>query len=80
MFRCPVVPVSLDPSSLLLSFIAGSIGVVLLIYGRKQARIPQLVAGVLFMVYPYFTPSAAWMLAVGAALGAGLWWAIRLGW
>jgi hypothetical protein len=53
---------------------------VLFIYGKKQARIPYLAGGLLFMVYPYFAPSASWMLAIGAALGVGLWWAIRLGW
>jgi hypothetical protein len=49
-------------------------------YGKKQARIPHLVWGVLFIVYPYLVPSASWMLAIGAGLGVGLWWVIRLGW
>jgi hypothetical protein len=69
-----------DPWSLLLSFLAGSIGLVLFVYGKKQVRLPQLVGGLLFMVYPYFAPSVPWMLAIGAALGLGLWWVIRLGW
>ena len=71
---------SFDPWSILLSFTAGSIGLVLFIYGKKQARLPLIVGGLLFMVYPYFAASVAWMLAIGAALGLGLWWAIRLGW
>jgi hypothetical protein len=71
---------SFDPWSILLSFTAGSIGLVLLMYGKKQARIPHLVWGVLFIVYPYLVPSASWMLAIGAGLGVGLWWVIRLGW
>ena len=71
---------SLEPNSFFLSFVLGFVGLGLLIYGRKQARVPHLVAGALFMVYPYFTPTVTSMLAVGAVLGAGLWWAIWMGW
>lgn len=69
-----------DPWSILLSFAAGSIGLVLFVYGRKHARIPHLVGGLALMVYPYFAPSVSWMLGIGVALGLGLWWVIRLGW
>jgi hypothetical protein len=71
---------SFSPSLLFLSLVAGTIGLALLAYGKKQARLPHVVVGVLFMVYPYFTPTAVSMLVVGALLGAGLWWVIRLGW
>ena len=69
-----------DPWSILLSFAAGSVGLVLFLYGRKHVRMPHLIGGLLFMVYPYFAPSAVWMLGIGVVLGAGLWWAVRLGW
>jgi len=69
-----------DPNAFLLSFVLGFVGLGLLIYGKKQSRMPQLVAGLLFMVYPYFTPDVTSMLIVGAVLGAGLWMAIRMGW
>ena len=39
----------------------------------------MIVAGLLFMVYPYFTSSVTTMLAVGVALGLGLYAAIRAG-
>ena len=71
---------SLDPTWLFLSLIPGGIGFVLFRYGKKQGRWPQLVAGVAFIVYPYFTPTIASMIAVGAALGAALWLAVRTGW
>ena len=71
---------SLDPIWLFLSLIPGGIGFVLLVYGKKQLRWPQMVAGLAFMVYPYFTPTVMSMVAVGALLGALLWMAIRLGW
>lgn len=71
---------SFDPSPLFLSLVIGGIGFVLFVYGKKQGRWPQLVAGVLFMIYPYFTPSISTMLAVGAVFGIVLWWALRRGW
>jgi hypothetical protein len=72
--------VSIDPTWLFLSLIPGGIGFVLFVYGRKQQRWPQLLAGILFMIYPYFTPSLLTMLLVGVALGTGLWVAVQGGW
>jgi len=72
--------VSIDPTWLFLSLIPGGIGFVLFVYGRKQQRWPQLLAGILFMVYPYFTPGILPMLFVGVALGIGLWVAVQGGW
>ena len=71
---------SLDPAWLLLSMIPSGIGFVLFVYGKKQQRWPQLIAGLVFMVYPYFTPTTPTLLGVGGLLGAGLWAAVRMGW
>ena len=70
----------IDPTWLFLSLIPGGIGFVLFVYGRKQERWPQLLAGLVFMVYPYFTPNILVMVLVGVALGAGLWVAVQGGW
>jgi branched-subunit amino acid transport protein len=72
--------VNFDPTWLFLSMIPSGIGFVLFAYGKKQQRWPQLLAGILFMVYPYFTPSLLTMLLVGVALGTGLWVAVQGGW
>ena len=69
-----------DPTWLFLSLIPSGLGFVLFTYGRKQERWPQLVAGLIFMVYPYFTDSLAALVGVGATLGAALWVAVRSGW
>jgi hypothetical protein len=71
---------TLDPTWLFLSLIPGGIGFVLFVYGRKRERYPQLVAGLAFMAYPYFTPGVPALLAVGVLIGAVLWTAVRLGW
>ena len=70
---------NLDPTWIFLSLIPGGIGFVLFVYGKKQQRWPHLVAGLAMMGYPYFTPTATSMTAVGVAIGAALWWAVRLG-
>jgi hypothetical protein len=71
---------SFDPTWLFLSLIPGGIGFVLFVYGKKQERWPHLVAGVLMMAYPYFTPTALSLFSVGAVICAALWYVVRLGW
>ena len=69
-----------DPTWLFLSLIPSGIGFVLFVYGKKQGRWPHMLAGLLFSIYPYFTPSILSMAVIGIALGAGLWVAVRGGW
>ena len=71
---------NLDAGWIVASLIVSSIGFVLLRYGRKQARLPQIVVGVAMLVYPYFVPNVVAMLIVAGVLCAGLWLAVRLGW
>jgi hypothetical protein len=67
-------------NELLASLLVSSIGFVLFVYGRKLARAPQLIAGVVLMVFPYFVSSALVTLIVGAGLLAALGIVVRLGW
>jgi hypothetical protein len=69
---------SLDPTLMLLSLIPGGIGFVLLVYGKKQGRWPHMVAGLAFMAYPYVASTVTLLIAIGAFIGAALWYAIRL--
>jgi hypothetical protein len=71
---------SFDPTWLFLSLIPSGAGLVLFVYGRKQQRWPQLVAGLALMVYPYFTATTTPLVGVGVLICLGCWWAIRLGW
>ena len=69
-----------DPTWLFVSLILGGIGFVLFVYGKKQGRWPHLAAGLLVIVYPYFTPGLVSLVATGAAIVFVLWYAVRLGW
>ena len=71
---------SIDPVWLIASLIPSGIGFVLFVYGKKQQQWPHLVAGLLFLVYPYFTASLGALVGVGLALGGALWMVRRLGW
>ena len=71
---------NIDPSWLFLSLIPSGIGFVLIVYGKKQGRWPHLVAGLLLSVYPYVAPTLLALVAIGLAIGFGLWYAVRMGW
>jgi hypothetical protein len=70
---------SFDPGSLLLSVVLGGVGLGLFVYGKKEGRIPHLLAGVAYMAYPYFVDSLMASLAIAAAIGLGRWLAVRQG-
>ena len=69
-----------DPLWLFLSLIPSGIGFVLFIYGKKQGRWPQLVGGLAFLAYPYFTGSIVMLVAIGVAIGAVVYWLVWAGW
>lgn len=68
-----------DPTLLILSIFPSSVGFVLFMYGKKEQRWPQLAAGILMMVYPYFTNTVTSMLVTGTVITAALWYVVRLG-
>ena len=71
---------TLDPVWLFVSLFPSGIGFVMFVYGKKQERWPYLVAGLVLMVYPYFTTSLAALIGVGALICGALWYAVRAGW
>jgi hypothetical protein len=68
-----------DQTSLLLSLVFSGAGFVLFVYGKKQQRWPQLVAGLAMMVYPYFATSATALLVGSGVIAGCLWYALKLG-
>jgi hypothetical protein len=69
----------LTAGSLFASLVVSGVGLVLTSYGKKLARPPQLIAGLVMMIYPYFVPRVAPMLIVAGGLLAAMWLAIRRG-
>ncbi|HLK93806.1 MAG TPA: amino acid transport protein [Polyangia bacterium] len=70
----------LTPGWIVASLIISSIGFILLHYGRKMARLPQVIVGLAMLIYPYFVPGVLANVLVAAGLLAVLWLAVRLGW
>lgn len=68
-----------DPNAMLLALLVGSIGFVCFVYGKRQGRFPHMLAGAALIVYPYFVSNVIASAAIGAALLALLWLAVRLG-
>jgi hypothetical protein len=71
---------SFTPGMLVASFVISSVGLGLSGYGKKAGRLPQLVVGLVMLVYPYFVPKVVPMVLVAAALLGAMWLAIRRGW
>ena len=72
-------PVDLSFGGLLLGIVVSAIGMGCFIYGRKQGRLPHVVAGLILMVYPYFIPNPWVAAAIALAILAGLWGATEAG-
>jgi hypothetical protein len=72
--------VNLSPGWIVASLIISAVGFILLNYGRKFARIPQILVGLAMLIYPYFVPGVLANVLVAVGLGAVLWIAVRLGW
>ena len=71
----------LDANAILAGIFIGLVGMALVVYAKKQARLPHGVVGVVLMVYPYFVPNVFVTLAIAVVLVAALWATTRyLGW
>jgi hypothetical protein len=66
-------------ASLVLSMLIGTVGFALLVYGKKQSRLPHALAGIAMVAYPYFIDSPWVMGGIASALALALALAIRAG-
>ncbi len=69
-----------DANALLASLVVGSVGFVCFAYGKKQGRVPQMLAGLVLLGYPYFVSNAWLMLGIAGMVLGALWTAVKLGW
>lgn len=66
-----------ETDTLIGSIVIGGIGTVSFIYGKKQGRVPQMVAGFLLCAYPYFISNIFLMVGIAIVILAGLWASIK---
>ena len=69
----------LDANSLLASMVVSGIGFVFLSYGKKQSRLPQMVTGLILLIFPYFVSNVALMGGIATGVILLAWLAIRAG-
>lgn len=69
----------LDASSIVAGFVVSGVGFVLFNYGRKMARLPHVVVGLVLLVFPYFVPSVLVMFGIAALLCGLLYVAVQRG-
>ncbi len=62
----------MSTGTIIAGFLISTVGFSLFLYGKKQGRVPQLVAGVLLMVCPFVAPDPVWMSCLAVALLLGL--------
>jgi hypothetical protein len=55
-------------ANLIVWIITGAVGMAYFIYGKKQEKIPFLVAGLCLCIYPYFFESVVALVLVGMGL------------
>ena len=66
-----------SPAYLFFAIVFGLIGLVAFRLGRKQERPSTVILGLALMLYPYLVGSTLWLLLIGLALCAGVWFDLR---
>jgi hypothetical protein len=69
----------MDGNTILAGFAVSTVGFGFFMYGKKQARPPQIAFGLITMIYPYFAGGPWLVLGIFFALLALMWVAIRAG-
>jgi len=69
----------MDGNAILAGFAVSTVGLGFFLYGKKQARVPQMVYGLICLVYPYFVGGPFVVLGLFAALSLAFWLALRFG-
>ena len=64
---------------LLSSLCVSTVGLGFFLYGKKQTRLPQVLAGIALFLESAFVPSSGWIFASAVLVLGGLWAALRAG-
>ena len=66
-----------SPAYLFFAIVFGVVGIAAFRLGRRRERPPTVVMGLALMFYPYLVSGTGWLVAIGAALCAGVWFDLR---
>lgn len=66
--------------TLIAALLIGTLGLSLFVFGRKQQRFPQMAAGALLMVYPYFIENVWLTFGIAVVVLVAMLAALRAGW
>ena len=69
----------MSAGTLIILLLVSSVGFGLFLYGKKERRAPQLVAGVALMGFPYIVSGALAMVGIATLVVGGMWLAVRAG-
>ena len=64
-------------ADVVVGFLVSTVGFSVFLYGKKQSRLPQLLAGGLMMLLPLVVPGALWIGVAGCAALGALWVALQ---
>ncbi len=64
---------------MLLALLVSSIGFVFFVYGKRQRRAPQIAAGLVLLIFPYFVYDLVWMSVITVLVIALVAVLVRLG-
>ena len=69
----------MSSGTIIAGFLISTVGFSFFLYGKKQGRVPQLIAGMLLMVCPFAVRDPLWMSCAAAVLLLGLKSALYVG-
>ena len=69
----------MSTGTIIAGFLISTLGFSFFLYGKKQGRVPQLVAGMLLMACPFVAPDPVWMSCLAVVLLLGLKSALHFG-
>lgn len=69
----------LDPGALMASLLVGLIGSAVFIYGKKQSRLPHMLAGAILCIFPFFVTAPVFVGGIAACICGLLFLAVRFG-
>jgi len=69
----------MDAATMLTSMMIGTVGFALLVYGKRNSRIPHLAVGIVLIVFPWFVSNLILQMLIALAMVGLLVAARRIG-